>query len=59
MIPKQSEKLFVYGDECLSRLTIYEWFKRLKEGREDLSDDELSIIPRIYLIWLRTISICS
>ena len=36
----------VYGDECLSRLTIHEWFKRFKEGQEDLNDDERSGRPR-------------
>ena len=36
----------VYGDECLFRSTIYEWFKRFKEGREDLNDDERSGRPR-------------
>ena len=29
-----------YGDEYLSRSTIYEWFKRFKKNREDLNDDE-------------------
>ena len=35
----------VYGDECLSRPTIYELFKRFKEGLEDLNDDERSGRP--------------
>ena len=30
----------VYGDECLSCPTIYEWFKRLKGSRKYLNDDE-------------------
>jgi len=30
----------VYGDDCLSRSRIHEWFKRFQEGREDLEDDE-------------------
>ena len=29
----------VYRDECLARSTIYEWFKRFKEGWEDLNDE--------------------
>lgn len=29
----------VYGDDCLSRTQVFEWFKRFKEGREDTSDD--------------------
>ena len=30
----------VYSDNCLSRARIHEWFKRFKEGREDIKDDE-------------------
>ena len=30
----------VYGDECLSRTQVFEWFKRLKEGREEIRDDQ-------------------
>ena len=33
-------------DKCLSRPTICEWFKRLKEGREDLNYDKRSGRPR-------------
>ncbi|KAJ8961894.1 hypothetical protein NQ318_021512 [Aromia moschata] len=29
----------VYGNECLSRTQIFEWFKRFKEGRETTEDD--------------------
>ncbi|KAJ8961923.1 hypothetical protein NQ318_021542 [Aromia moschata] len=29
----------VYGNECLSRTQVYEWFKRFKEGRETMEDD--------------------
>ena len=29
----------VYGDDCLSRSRIHEWFKRFQEGREALEDD--------------------
>ena len=32
----------VYGNECLCRSIIYEWFKWLEEGLEDLNDDECS-----------------
>ena len=28
----------VYGDDCLSRSRIREWFKRFQEGREALED---------------------
>ena len=30
----------VYGDECLSRTQVFEWFKRFKEGREEIRDDQ-------------------
>ena len=36
----------VYGDKCLSHPSIYEWFERFKEGREDLNDYERSGRPR-------------
>ena len=32
----------VYGDDCLSRSRIHEWFKRFQEEREALEDDERS-----------------
>ena len=35
----------VYGDKCLYRSTICELFKRFKEGRQDLNDDERSSRP--------------
>lgn len=28
----------VYGDECLSKTRVFEWAKRLKEGRESVDD---------------------
>lgn len=36
----------VYGDECMSSTRVYEWFRRFKEGREGLGDDERSGRPR-------------
>ena len=30
----------VYGDECLSRTQVFEWFKRFKKGREEIGDDQ-------------------
>ena len=33
------KKKKVYGDECLSRTEVFEWFKRFKEGREEIGDD--------------------
>jgi len=35
-----------YGDDCLSRTQVYEWFGRFKSGRETLDDDERSGRPR-------------
>ena len=32
----------VYGDDCLSRSCIHEYFTRFQEGRESLEDDERS-----------------
>ena len=29
----------VYGNECLSRSRVFEWFKRFQEGQEDVQDD--------------------
>ena len=28
----------VYGNECLSRARVFEWFKRFQDGREDVED---------------------
>jgi len=29
-----------YGDEYLFRTQVFEWFKRVKEGREEIGDDQ-------------------
>ncbi|KAG5333594.1 GVQW3 protein, partial [Acromyrmex heyeri] len=29
----------VYGDDCLSRGRVHEWYTRFKNGREDINDD--------------------
>ena len=29
----------VYGDQCLSRTQVFEWFKKFKEGREYVGDE--------------------
>jgi hypothetical protein len=29
----------VYGDECLSHTQVFEWFKKFKEGREEIKDN--------------------
>ena len=36
----------VYGSDCLSRATINGWFRRFKDGKEHLTDDERSGRPR-------------
>jgi hypothetical protein len=30
----------MYDEECLSRASVFEWCKRLKEGLESLQEDE-------------------
>ena len=35
----------VYGDQCLSRTLVFEWFKKFKEGREYVGDDPKSGRP--------------
>ena len=34
-----------YGDAALSRTTIFEWYRRFREGRESVKDDERSGRP--------------
>ena len=29
----------VYGDQCLSRTQVFEWFKKFREGRAYAGDD--------------------
>jgi transposase len=41
MATETFEKLkSAYGEECLSRTSVFEWHKKFKEGRESLQDDE-------------------
>jgi len=35
----------VYGDECLSCNQVFEWFKRFKEGREEIGHDQRPRLP--------------
>jgi transposase len=35
----------LYGDQCLSRTHVFEWFKKFKEGREYVGDDPKSGRP--------------
>jgi hypothetical protein len=30
----------VYGEECLFRARVFEWYKRFCSGREDVEDDD-------------------
>jgi hypothetical protein len=38
----------VYGDEALSRISVFEWFKQFKDGREDIQDDPRSGRPSTF-----------
>jgi len=35
----------VYSDKCLSCTQIFEWFKRIKERREEIGDDQCPSRP--------------
>jgi transposase len=35
----------IYGDQALSRSSVFEWFKRFKDGREDVQDNPRSGRP--------------
>ncbi|BFZ03823.1 hypothetical protein BsWGS_06862 [Bradybaena similaris] len=35
----------VYGDECMSRTRVFEWFKRFQDGRENVESDHRSGRP--------------
>ena len=37
----------VYGKECMSRTSVFEWHKRFHEGRTDVGDDERLRRPTI------------
>ena len=39
--------MVVYGKECMSRTSVFEWHKRFHEGRTDVEDDERSRRPTI------------
>jgi len=36
----------VYGNDCLSRSQVHDWFQQFKDGREDVFDQERSGRPR-------------
>ena len=31
-----------FGASCINRALVFEWYKRFKEGRESVRDDEMS-----------------
>lgn len=33
----------VYGDECLSRIQAFKWYKRFKEDRDEIGDDIIHV----------------
>jgi transposase len=35
----------VYGDEALGSSSVFKWFKRFKDGRQDLQDNPRSVRP--------------
>ena len=36
----------VYGDDCLCRARVHEWFTRFRDGREDINDNEHTGRPK-------------
>ncbi|EFN78092.1 Putative uncharacterized protein FLJ37770, partial [Harpegnathos saltator] len=34
-----------YGNDCLSKTSTFEWFKKFQEGRESVEDDTCSGRP--------------
>ena len=45
--PTEALKLLqeVYGDDTMSRTRLFEWYRRFKEGREEVEDDHMSGRP--------------
>jgi len=44
-LPKSATETYnllkkVYDDECLSCTQVFEWFKRFKEGRKEIGDNQ-------------------
>jgi hypothetical protein len=35
-----------YGEDCMSRARVFEWYKRFSEGRESVKDDDRPGRPR-------------
>jgi hypothetical protein len=38
----------VYGADAMKKSSVFEWYKRFKEGREDVKDDERTGRRRIH-----------
>ena len=34
------QAVVVYGEHCLSKSQVYEWYQRFRDGRTSISDDE-------------------
>jgi len=54
----------VYGDECLSRTQVFEWLKRIKEGREGKRSETISApvvaaLQKQTLTSKKSVNICS
>ena len=41
---------YVYGDECLFRTQVFEWFKSFKKRREEIGEDQRPGRPSMYRI---------
>jgi hypothetical protein len=39
-----------YGADAMKELSVFEWHKRFKEGREDVKDDERTGRPKTHWI---------
>jgi len=39
-----------YGESAMKKTSVYEWYKRFQDGREDVEDDERSGQPSTSII---------
>ena len=50
----------VYGDQCLSRTQVFEWFKKFKEGREYVGTiQNRAVLPlrKLKRMWRRSLEL--
>ena len=47
-----------YGEDCMSRARVFEWYKRFSEGRESLKDDDRPGRPHAQLLPMTTLKKC-